>query len=367
MTDRRIAVLCVTAHSDRPEAETFIGLNAEGIDVRVMCSPQARHYRRLVDAGIEVEPLEIERKLDLGAIERIRRELRRRPYDILHLFNNKAVFHGLVAARGVDIKIVVYRGIVGNVSYLSPFSWLRYLNPRVDRIVCVAEAVRRHFLSLGFLGLRVPQTKVVTIYKGHDLAWYRDPPADRATLGIPPDAFVIGCVANWRPRKGVEVLIDAFGRLPPTVPAHLLLVGEMRNRRLLRTIEMHPYAARIHVLGVREDAPAVVAACNVAVLPALKREGLPKTVIEAMAYAVPTIVTNVGGSPELVEENESGIVIPAGDSAALALAILALQRQPAWAQELGRRGRRRIQERFSIGATIAQTAALYRELVADRV
>jgi glycosyltransferase involved in cell wall biosynthesis len=237
------------------------------------------------------------------------------------------------------------------------------LNPRVDRIVCVAEAVRQHFLSLRFLGLRVPPSKVVTIYKGHDLAWYRDPPTDRATLGIPSDAFVIGCVANWRPRKGVEVLIDAFGRLPADIAAHLLLVGEMGNSRLSRIIEAHPCRDRIHVLGARDDAPAVAAACDVAVLPALKREGLPKTVIEAMAYGVPTIVTQVGGSPELVEDNASGVVIPPGDAAALARAILALQRQPEWAQELGRRGRERIAERFSIRATIAQTAALYRELV----
>jgi len=360
---RRLSVLCITEHSDRPEAETFIGLGNEGVDVHVLCSPKARHYGRLVEAGVAVAPLEIAGRFDTGAIERIRAELRSRRYDIVHLYNNKTVLHGLIAARGYPARVVVYRGIVGNVSVLSPFSWLRYLNPRVDRIVCVAEAVRRYFLGLRLLGWQLPPHKVVTIYKGHDLAWYRDAPADLSVAGIPPGAFTVCCVANWRPRKGVEVLIEAFALLPSDASIHLALVGDMSHATLEKTIATHPYRERIHVLGVRPDAPAVTAACQVAVLPALRREGLPKTVIEAMAYGVPTIVTSVGGSPELVENNVSGIVVAPGDAEALAAAILGLWQQPGVARDLGRRGQERIARDFSIRTTIARTAALYRELV----
>ena len=360
---RRLNVLCITEHSDRPEAETFIGLKNEGVDVHVLCSPKARHYGRLIEAGVSVAPLEIRSRLDKGALERIRAELQNRRFDVVHLYNNKTVLHGLVAARGYPAKVVVYRGIVGNVSVLSPFSWLRYLNPRVDRIVCVADAIRRYFLGLHFFGWRMPPHKVVTIYKGHDLAWYRDAPADLSAAGIPPGAFTVCCVANWRPRKGVEVLIEAFALLPSDAAIHLALVGDMSHATLEKTIAAHPHRERIHVLGVRPDAPAVTAACQVAVLPALRREGLPKTVIEAMAYGVPTIVTDVGGSPELVENNVSGIVVAPGDANALAAAILSLWRQPELAHALGRRGQQRIARDFSIRTTIARTAALYRELV----
>ncbi|HEX7000018.1 MAG TPA: glycosyltransferase family 4 protein [Gammaproteobacteria bacterium] len=366
MTARPLAVLCVTAHSDRPETETFIGLRDEGIDVHVMCSPSGRHYRRLLEAGVAVTPFEIARKLEPRAIRRIRAEIERGGYDVLHLFNNKAVLHGVAAARGLPVKVVAYRGIVGNVSLLDPFAWLRYLSPRVDRIVCVAEAVRRHFLELRLLGLRVPPQKLVTIYKGHDLAWYRDPPVSLAALGVPAAAFVIVCVANWRPRKGIEVLLDAFAALPDDPAMHLLLVGDMESPTLSRAIEWHPYRQRIHRIGVRGDAPAVAAAANVAVLPSLKREGLPKTVIEAMAYGVPTIVTNVGGSPELVQHEVSGLVVPPGDARALGGAILRLRGDPAFARALGSRGRQRIVQDFSIRTTIRRTAELYRELVADR-
>jgi glycosyltransferase involved in cell wall biosynthesis len=360
-----LSVLCVTEHSDRPEAETFIGLRKLGIEVDVLCSPQARHYGRLGEAGVAVAPLEIGSGLDRNAIERIREALRGRRYDILHLFNNKTVLHGLIAARGFPVKIVVYRGIVGNVSVLSPFSWLRYLHPRVDRIVCVAEAVRSYFLGLRLLGWRLPPHKVVAIHKGHDLAWYRDPPADLRAAGVPDGAFSVCCVANWRPRKGVEVLIEAFALLPRDAALHLVLVGDMRNPALEKAIASHPCRERIHVLGPRADAPAVAAACNVAVLPALRREGLPKTVIEAMAYGVPVVVTDVGGSPELVQDGISGIVVAPGDAQALAAAIERLWRDPALARTLGRRGRDRIARDFSIETTIARTAQLYRDLVPE--
>src|SRR5690606_17850887 len=128
----------------------------------------------------------------------------------------RALSNGLLAVRPFPhVKVVAYRGIVGNVSLLSPVSWLRNLNPRIDRIVCVAEAIRRHFLDLRLLGYRLPPEKFITIYKGHDPAWYRGSPADLTEFSIPPDAFVVGCVANMRPRKGVEVLVRAFGLLPP--------------------------------------------------------------------------------------------------------------------------------------------------------
>jgi glycosyltransferase involved in cell wall biosynthesis len=204
---------------------------------------------------------------------------------------------------------------------------------------------------------------VVTIYKGHDLAWYRDPPVNLAALGVPADAFTVCCVANWRPRKGVEVLIRAFASLPSEARIHLVLAGDMSGVEKL--IAAHPHRERIHVLGMRQDAPALAAACDVAVLPALRREGLPKTVIEAMAYGIPTIVTNVGGSAELVQNEVNGLVVAPGDREALAAAILRLAGDPELARELGRRGRERIEREFSNRATIVRTAALYRELVAE--
>ena len=331
-----ISVLCVTLWGDRAEAATFVGLARRGCHVRVCCMPTSPYVERFEAAGIEVVPLPIDKRIDWRAVRRIRAELASRHWDILHLLHNRGVLNGLLAVRGMPgIKVVAYRGIVGNVSFLSPSSWLRYLNPRVDRVVCVAEAIRRHFLEMRFLGLKLRPEKFVTIHKGHDLAWYDAPPLDLQQFGIPAGAFVVGCIANWRPRKGVHVLLEAFAQVAQELPIYLLLAGTDRSRELDEAIAAHPHRDRIRNVGFRRDAPALIGACDVSVLPALKREGLPKTVIEAMAYGVPPVVTNVGGSPELVADGVSGLVVPPGDAAALAArARAALRRsraaEPPW-------------------------------------
>jgi glycosyltransferase involved in cell wall biosynthesis len=265
------------------------------------------------------------------------------------------------------VKIVAYRGIVGNVSFFSPVSWLRFLNPRIDRIVCVADAVRDHFLRMRPALLRMPAERLVTIHKGHSLDWYRAAPADLVAVGVPRGSFAIACVANYRPRKGIEVLVDALGRLDDSTSAHLLLIGGgMDAPRLTRQIAASPAAERIHVLGYRKDAPSLTAACDVFVLPSTKREGLARSLIEAMAYGVAPVVTDCGGSPELVQHGVNGLVVPVADSAALAAAIRTLHDDRALRARLGAAARERIGRDFRIEDTIAKTLTLYRTLAGKR-
>lgn len=360
---RATKVLCVTAHPDRPEAETFIGLAARGYEMRVYCAPDAEHFVRLEASAVQVVPFEINGRYDRRAVVGLRRELGGFRPDILHLFNNRAILNGLIAARGAHLKIVVYRGNVGNVSVLDPLAWLRYLNPRIDRIVCVSDAVRESLARVGGAGLRIPPDKLITIHKGHDLSWYSDPPVDLAAEGVAADAFVVGCVANWRPRKGVEVLLEACEQLPAAAPVHIVLVGRMADPKLARHISASRWRERIHLLGYRPDAAAVAGAFDVAVLPAIKREGLPKTVIEAMAYGVATVATRVGGIPELIEDGVSGLIVPPGDARALGTAIGRLYASSELRTALGARAKERIRTVFRIEDTIAKTAALYRDLV----
>jgi glycosyltransferase involved in cell wall biosynthesis len=359
-----IRVLCVTLYSDRAETETFIGLQRSGCEVCVYCMPECPYIERYKSAGIRVVPWPFLKRIDRAAIGRLREEIRTGDYDIVHLLHNRAVSNGLQAVKHFGKpKVIAYRGIVGNVRMLNPASWMRYLHPRVERVICVADAVRRYFLGLGLPGFRLRRDKFVTIYKGHDVSWYCDEPVELGAFDIPPGAFVVGCVANMRPRKGVEVLVEAFGRLPRHLPVYLLLVGNMDSARLDRAIATSPKASQIRKVGYRSDAPAIIAACDISVLPTLRREGLPKTVIEAMVYEVAPIVTDTGGSPELVEDGVSGIVVPPGDAGALAEAMLSLYRDPELRDRLGRAARLRIESDFNIATTIEQTLALYRELL----
>ncbi len=359
----KMRVLCITSHSDRPEAETFISLRAAGVDLEVICHPEAPHIQRLRDAGVPVTAMALKGRHDKKGTAAIRERLQENNYDILHLYNNKAAANGIRAARGIDLKIICYRGIVGNVSYLDPASWGTYLHPRVDRIVCVAEAIRKYFLDMRCLWMRMDPNKVRTIHKGHDLSWYQDQPGDLTQFGIPEDAFTVGCIANIRPRKGIDVLIEAARHLPIDAPVHFLLVGNMDNEKLQQQIAQSPWRDRIHLTGYRTDAPALMAACDVSVLPAIKREGLPKVVIESMAYGTPAIVTDSGGSPELIEQGKNGLIVPSGEARPIAEAIMALQMDPEMLAMMGMEAKKRIGTAFRVESTMEKTLALYRELV----
>jgi glycosyltransferase involved in cell wall biosynthesis len=336
-----------------------------GIGITVVCPADHPNHQVLRDAGVPTVDIRLPQNFDKAGITALREELVRGRYHIMHTFNNKAVSNGLRACKGLPVKIVCYRGIVGAVGFLDPMSWMRYLNPRIDRIVCVADAIRRHFLQMQPAFLRMPATRPVTIHKGHKLEWYDATPADLTQFGIPEDAFVVGCTANYRPRKGIDFLIDAIEALPEDVPAHLLLVGHMDAAKLSRRIAQSPIGERIHRVGFRSDAPALSAACDVFCMPSTKREGLARSIIEAMAYRVAPVVTDSGGSPELVVDGVSGIVVPPRNAQAIATAIESLYRDPALRQRMGEAARERIATDFRNEDTVRKTITLYKELVPD--
>jgi glycosyltransferase involved in cell wall biosynthesis len=354
--------LWITSHKDtmnsiRPEAETMLGLALAGVEIEVMTQGDSVYREDMEASGIRVIDYVPGRKFDRASARFIRDHIDAGGHDIIHLLNNRAIANGLLAARRSTVKVITYRGQTGNVHRYDPVCWMTHLNPRIDRIICVADAVRDDLRKR----MLYPE-RAVTVYKGHDLAWYADTPADLTQFGIPPDAFVIAAVANYRRRKGFEVLVDALRYLPADTPVHLLLVGGgLDHPPLARRIAESPRRDRIHIAGFRTDAPAIIAACQGSVLAALKREGLPKTVIESMVYSVPPIVTDTGGSAELVRHGECGLVVPPGDPEALGHAIRDLASNPVRAAEMGMRARTRIDVHFNIRDTITQTLAVYED------
>lgn len=333
-----------TWNSVRPEAEIFIGLVKLGVDVTLMTEGGAEYVPRFREHGVKIIDFHPKKKFSWVAIKLIRQELKSGGYDAAYMFNNKAITNGLFAAIGLPTKMVSYRGQTGNIYWYDPSSYLTHLHPRLNAIVCVANAVRDDLRRHS----RLPSDNIVTVYKGHSLDWYQEAPADLSEFGIPARAFVVGCVANDRPRKGLPVLLAATHLLPQDANIHLLLVGGgMDSDAIASLISASPMSDRIHVAGFRKDAPSLIAACSVSVLPSLKREGLPKTVIEAMAYGITPIVSDTGGSAELLANGESGIVVTPGDAKELAGAIQACYEDPQKTVEMGAEAKTRIPRFFS--------------------
>ena len=360
----KVLAVCQAIRSNfnvvRPEAAQIVGLHQTGdAEVTVMCNPGAASIPFFESHGIRVIQDPLERKFSLKTISNIRTALREGGYDILHLYTNTAISNGAIAAIGLPVKVVAYRGQTGNTGRWDPTSYLGILHPRIDMVVGVAQAVTDYVREQQFSGGRAE-----TVYKGHDLNWYQNPPADLSGLNLPPDAVIVSLVADLRPRKGLQVLVEATHHLDPAAKIRILLVGaEPDNPAVIDHLSAAADPAAILALGYRSDAPEVSAASDIIVLPTTKREGLSRAVIEGMAYGRPAVVTDTGGNAELVMDGETGLVVPANDAKALGKALSRLALDKALRETFGRAARERIRTHFTVEQGVNKQLQLYRELL----
>lgn len=349
--------------SVRPGAEIVLGIKRAGWEVGVMTKKNTYFSKQFEEEGIEIHPFIHKRKFSLSEIKAIRRVLKERNYDILHVFTNNAVPNAVIACLGLSVKLVTYRGFAGHVLWYKVPSYLSHLNPRVDKITCVSNGVRDQ-LRAHLLGNK---KKAVTVYKGHDKRWYENVQAiSLDDIGIPKGSFVVGCIANVRRLKGLIYFLRATYLLNGEKDIHILLLGKgMDNPQFAKVIENSPLAENIHVLGFKEDVLSWIKACDVTVLPSLKGEGLSRVTVESMSLGNPVIATNIGGNPELVINNETGKLIPPRSSEKIAEAILELKKNRKWAKELGQNARRHIQENFNTERTVKDMMRVYQDLTEE--
>lgn len=357
-----IRALWITWHADthnsvRPEAELALGLARAGVQMHVMTQGDSPYAAAFQAAGLRLTDFAPRGRFDPAGAAVIRDYCLREGIELMHLRNNYAIGTGLMATRGLPLRIVSCRDRSGHVHRWNPLDRLTHLSPRIDKIVCPAEAVRE------YLSRRRDPASLATIYPGHELAWYDVAPVKLHELGVPPGGFAVAAVADYRPHKGIEYLVDATQWLPPDAPIHLLLIGAgHENRSVLERISRSPYRSHFHLLRRRHDVPALLAACAVSVLPSVHYEGLPRAVMESMACGVPPIVTRVGGLPELVVQGETGIIVRPRRPRELGEALRWLYEHPAERLAMGWAARARIGSEFNIARTIARHLELYRQL-----
>ena len=343
---------------DKPEAHILQGLMARGVHVHFMGTPIPEHEAILTASGASITRHNFSHRFDLKGISLIRKIVREDKIDLIYALSNRGLSCTVLGLMNQNIPIATYRGTVGHLSWFDPSSWLTFLNPKIKKIVCVSEAVAQYLREI-----KLPEERIVTIYKGHNIEWYRSTPPPRESVGLPDDAFVVGCTAMMRPVKGVDVLIQAVASLLAELPQlHLILIGGIKDPVIEKLIATFPDPSRLHLTGYRKDATELATLCDVTVMASKTREGFPKSVIEAMSQGVPAIVTNVGGMPELVGHGIAGMVVPPSDVPALANAIRTLYNDRAKAKELGRLGQRRIVEVFNVSTTVEKMYGVFEEL-----
>lgn len=359
-------VLCITDCADRAETELFIRLAQRVDQFTVMSNPQGRYHGLLLEAGLDVVPLKIHSRFDRKATACIRDTLYRGDYDIVQAFNSRAVTCMLRAGKRHRARLLAYRGVTTGVSYAKPEAWVTFLNRRLDGIMCVAGAIREALLSVRLLWLHLPEEKVTTIHKGHELSWYAVEPATLSEFGVPTGATTLCCISRNSAKKGSLTLLDAFDALPDALNCHLLMVGSVDQNTAVRARTArcrHP--ERVHFTGYRNDAINILRAADLLISPSESGEGLPRVVIEAMCMEIPVVATDTGGTRDLVLDGETGLLVAPRDAPALAAAITRtlLDRENAMAR--AEAARKRIAQDFNAEQTAANTLAWYQERLAS--
>ncbi|MFK7731531.1 MAG: glycosyltransferase family 4 protein [Pseudomonadales bacterium] len=358
--------MLVTTDIDHIEPYQYVGAKHKGADVTVVCADNCINLEMFTENDIPVQKIAFKGKRNKGNVETIKKAINQFQPDIIHVLRKQALLSTIPAMRNSSAKLIAYRGIVGNLSFFDPFSLLSFLHPRIDRIVCVAEAIRAHFLTMGFGPIRLSPKKLVTIHKGHVTERYKTVPRiDLQQYGVPTDYQVIGFCGAMRPRKGIDVLVKAFGEMQREKVA-LLLVGDLRDEKAKQAIAASGKRELIFTTGKvdQQAALSINGAIDVATMPSIKREGLPRALIEAMGQGTPAVVTRVGGSPELVENGSSGYVVPPADVTAFAAALDKVLDEET-CSNMGKMAQSRIQNHFDVSATIERNWALYQELLND--
>jgi glycosyltransferase involved in cell wall biosynthesis len=235
----------------------------------------------------------------------------------------------------------------------------------MDRLIVPSAAIEHKVRCEGRDAARF-----AVIPNGVDLSRFATPPPRcgiRDELRIPASAPLLGVIARLEAEKGQRFLIDAVPAILEAVPAaRLLIVGEGSEADALRARAAslgRLVASRVCFTGRREDVSAIIGDLDVAILPSL-REAQGISILEAMARRVPVVASAVGGIPEVITSGLDGLLVPPGEPAALADAVVRLLVDERLRRRIGEAGYRTVAERFSIDAQVRRIEAVYDEELA---
>lgn len=311
--------------------------------------------------GIDVFDARMRHKTALPALLRLYRHIRRIRPAILHTSLFHANLPGRILGRLAGVPVVICSERTMAMESEWRYRLNRWTIGLVDRVTVVSINVRD--FCVAHVGL--PADKLVAIYNGVELPEESRSARQeaRAELGLPLDGFVVGAVSRLDPIKGIDFLIKTLARVNDVI---LVVVGDGPE---LRALEMLAgdlgVAERICWAGYRRDVPRLLPAFDILVQSSLY-EGLPNTVLEAMAAGLPVIATNVGGTSEAVVDGLTGVLVPPRDSSALAEAMVMLLSDQNLRHGMGKAGRERVVSHFAVRHMIEQTEQLYEQLLSDR-
>lgn len=339
---------------------TVNGLREIGQRAALVAHPDGELRRRAAE-GLDLIPLAPRNEMDLSSAWKLSRVIKRLRPDVIHAHDPHGVAVAalalsmssaslgrntppLVASRRVDF-------------HLNRNSLSRWKYRQVDCFIAASEAIRQMLVADG-----IDTDRTTTVHEGIDVEHVvAAPPVNvHEAFWLPHDAPLVGNVAALVPHKGQRHFIDAAQLVVRDVPdARFVIFGEGELREHLeRQIRAHHLEKHVLLGGFRTDVLGCIKGLDLFVMSSVT-EGLGTSLLDAMACARPIVATTVGGIPEVVQDGQTGRLVPPRDHTAMAKAIVALLKDPARRQHMGDAGFARVRERFTVERMVATTAAIY--------
>lgn len=317
--------------------------------------------------GFPIEVLDRRPGLDWRSTFRLARLLRRERVDLLHAHQYTPFFYALTArwlGRRIPVLFTEHGRHFPDYPRRKRILANRLLLSRRDRVAAVGESVRQAVIA----NEGIAAERVGVIYNGIDLDAFakgsQDRDGARREMGVDPDDLVVIQVARLDYLKDHLTAIRALERVAAQCPqVRLVLVGEGPEREKIEAdVCQRRLCSHVRFLGLRSDVARLVPAADVFLLTSIS-EGIPLTLIEAMAAGLPVVSTRVGGIGEIVVEGQTGLLAPSGDDGELAEHIVSLAADAERRHHLGQAGRKRAHALFSEEQMHTSYRGLYEEIL----
>jgi glycosyltransferase involved in cell wall biosynthesis len=342
------------------------GLPGFGFPVGLACLKPVQFPQVRVHREAPLHELPMRGRFDLRPVARLVCLIRNEGYGLLHAHTPRALMIAGLASLWTGVPLVYH--VHSPASRDSTRRWQNRINAGIERVflrqacalITVSHSLREHVLRQG-----VSPEKVMVVPNGVP---ERTPRAERSR---DQRHWTIGTVALFRPRKGVEVLLEALAQLrAQNLPVQLRAVGGFETpdyeQDVRRLADRFGVSDAISWTGFTQDVDRELAQIDVLVLPSLFGEGLPMVVLEAMAAGVPVVATRVEGVPEAIEDGHSGLLVAPGDPADLARALAGLIRgQTDWST-LRQAALERHARQFSDRSMAEGVAQVYRRILGEQ-
>jgi glycosyltransferase involved in cell wall biosynthesis len=333
-------------------------LGERGVRVTIAAQPESRMAIEASRARLPVTTVRMRGPWHLSAVRRLARLVRQREIDVVHTHSSVDAWIGGMAARVAGVPVVRSRHVSIPIRgrFNPVYGWL------ADRIITSGEAIRRIVVAGG-----VAPAKVLAIPAGVDLAEFSPrPPAETVRKEFGDGRPIIGSVAMFRGSKGHDHLLEAFRLVRADWPrARLLLVGDGLRRHWAEGIAAaNGLADAVDFTGFRHDVADLLRLMDCFVLASTRTEGVPASLLQAIAVGTPVVASRVGGIPEVIAGGETGLLVEPGQPVALAEAIRAVVTEPDLARRRADAARLIVESRFGHTKAVDRLLALYRELAA---